>query len=172
MADARTLKTPAAEEFPACAAAVLVTAALLWSPSTEAQSPEAATKPALASCDEFLPPRQQVGDKLVGPDQCLIASDDIVFNLNGKPFRRLERRISGTVAGFAAKQVPRFGYFNDAPDLVFTRSGNNAPHFASGDRRAQPDMGCHYSFRSTRPIGTASCSSPRMEPAPMGESAP
>jgi hypothetical protein len=30
---------------------------------------------ALASCDEFLPPRQQVGDKLVGPDQCLIASE-------------------------------------------------------------------------------------------------
>jgi hypothetical protein len=30
---------------------------------------------ALASCDQFLPPRQQVGDKLVGPDQCLIASE-------------------------------------------------------------------------------------------------
>ncbi len=88
----------------------------------------------MASCKEFLPPRQQVGDKLVGPDECLIISDDIVFNLKGKPFRRLELRISGTVAGFAVKQGQRVGYFNDAPELVFTQSGNNGPRFAGVGR--------------------------------------
>jgi hypothetical protein len=135
MADA--VQTPRAEKFLASAAAgaaVLLAAVLLWPQSTAAQSPEAAAKPALASCDEFLPPRRQVGDKLVGPDKCLIASDDIVFNLKGKPFRRLELRISGTVAGFAVKQGPRFGYFNDAPDLVFPQSGNNGPRFAAVGR--------------------------------------
>jgi hypothetical protein len=135
MADA--LQTPRAEKIlvgPAAGAAILVATALLWPQSTLAQSREAGAKPAPASCDEFLPPRQQVGDKLVGPDKCLIASDEIVFNLKGKPFRRLELRISGTVAGFAVKQGPRFGYFNDAPDLVFTQSGNDNPRFAGVGR--------------------------------------
>jgi hypothetical protein len=108
--------------------------AALLPQSTGAQSREAAAEPTLASCDEFLPPRQQVGSKLVGPDKCLIISDDIVFNLKGKPFRRLELRISGTVAGFAVKQGPRVGYFNDAPDLVFTQSGNDGPRFAGVGR--------------------------------------
>jgi hypothetical protein len=135
MADAFALQTPRAEKFRAsttAGAAVLLAAALWWPQSTVAQSRETGAK--LASCDEFLPPRQQVGDKLVGPDKCLITSDDIVFNLKGKPFRRLELRISGTVAGFAVKQGPRFGYFNDAPDLVFTQSGNNGPRFAGVGR--------------------------------------
>jgi hypothetical protein len=111
------------------AAAVCLAAAVLCPQSTGAQSREAA-EPTLASCDQFLPPRQQVGDKRVGPDKCLVISDDIVFDLKGRPFRRLELRISGTVAGFAVKQGPRVGYFNDAPDLVFTQSGNDGPRFA------------------------------------------
>jgi hypothetical protein len=132
MADAFASQTRLAEKFLASAArgAVVFLAAVLWPPSTGAQSREAAAESPLASCDEFLPPRQQVNNKLVGPDKCLIISDDIVFNLKGKPFRRLELRISGTVAGFAVKQGPRVGYFNDAPDLVFTQSGNNGPRFA------------------------------------------
>jgi hypothetical protein len=90
---------------------VLVAAALSWPQSTVGQSPPSAAtsaaKPAPASCDEFLPPRQQVGEKLVGPHECLIAADDIVFNIKGKPFRRLELRISGTVAGFALRRQRR-----------------------------------------------------------------
>jgi hypothetical protein len=137
MADAFAFQRPRAEKFLACAAAgasVLLATALLWPQSTVAQSRQAGANPAPPSCDEFLPPRQQVGDKRVGPDKCLIVSDDIVFNLKGKPFRRLELRISGTVAGFAVKQGPRFGYFNDAPDLVFTQSGNDGPRLAGVGR--------------------------------------
>lgn len=136
MADAFASQTPFAEKFlpSASGAAAFFAAALLWPQSTGAQSREAAAEPVLASCDEFLPPRQQVGDKLVGPDKCLIISDDIVSNLRGKPFRRFELRISGTIAGFAVKQGPRVGYFNDAPNIVFTQSGNDGPRFAGVGR--------------------------------------
>jgi len=126
--------TPAEKFLPSAAAGAIVLLAAVWPQSTEAQSRASTAEPSLASCGEFLPPRQQVGNKLVGPDECLIISDDIVFNLKGKPFRRLELRISGTVAGFAVKQGQRVGYFNDAPELVFTQSGNNGPRFAGVGR--------------------------------------
>src|SRR5262245_66598274 len=80
-----------------------------------------------ASCDEFLPVRKQVGGKNIGPDDCKIVSEEVVFNLKGHRFRRFELRISGTVDGFAVKQGPRTEYFNDAPDFVFAQSGNNGP---------------------------------------------
>src|SRR4051812_44661978 len=90
--------------------------------------PEKATVPA-ASCDEFLSARKQVGGRNIGPDECRIVSDEIVFNLKGQRFRRLELRISGTVEGFAVKQGARTEYFNDAPDFVFAQSGNSGPRF-------------------------------------------
>src|SRR5262249_58705781 len=133
MADAFASQTPLAEKFLAFVAAIFLAAALLPQ-STGAQSREATAEPTFVSCDEFLPPHQQVNNKLVGPDKCLIISDETVFNLKGKPFRRLELRISGTVAGFAVKQGQRVGYFNDAPELVFTQSGNNGPRFAGVGR--------------------------------------
>lgn len=108
MAGAFASQTTPAEKFlPSAAAGAIVLLAAVWPQSTEAQSRASTAEPSLASCNEFLPPRQQVGNKLVGPDECLIISDDIVFNLKGKPFRRLELRISGTVAGFAVKQGQR-----------------------------------------------------------------
>jgi hypothetical protein len=84
---------------------------------------------AAASCDEFLPARKQAGGKNIGPDECKIVSEEVVFNLKGQRFRRLELRISGTVDGFAVKQGPRTEYFNDAPDFVFAQSGNNGQRF-------------------------------------------
>ena len=80
------------------------------------------------------PPRRLVGGKRVGPEHCAIVSDEIVANIKGQPFRRLELRISGTVAGWATKEGPRSSYFNDAPDLVFTQSGNTAQRFAGVGR--------------------------------------
>jgi Alpha/beta hydrolase domain len=68
-----------------------------------------------------------VSGKSIGPDDCKIVSEEVVFNLKGQRFRRLELRISGTVDGFVARQGPRAEYFNDAPDFVFTQSGNNSP---------------------------------------------
>jgi hypothetical protein len=84
---------------------------------------------ALASCNEFLPPKKQVGDKSVGPDECKIVSEEVVFNLKGQRFLRLELRIDGTVEGWAVKQGARTEYFNDAPDFVFAQSGNSGPRF-------------------------------------------
>src|SRR5437764_653657 len=78
----------------------------------------------LTSCDEFLPAKTRIGDKSVGPDECRIVSHEIVFNIKGQRFLRLEMRISGTVEGYAVKQGSRTEYFNDAPDFVFTQSGN------------------------------------------------
>jgi hypothetical protein len=83
----------------------------------------------VASCDEFLPAQKQGRGKNIGPDECKIVSEEIVFNLKGQRFRRLELRISGTLDGFAVKQGARTEYFNDAPDFVFAQSGNSGPRF-------------------------------------------
>jgi Alpha/beta hydrolase domain len=84
--------------------------------------------PAL-SCDEFLPAKKQVGENRIGPEECKIVSEEVVFNIKGQRYQRLELRISGSVEGWAAKQGPRFNYFNDAPDIVFTQSGNVTSRF-------------------------------------------
>lgn len=81
------------------------------------------------SCDEFLPAKKQVGENRIGPEECKIVSEEVVFNIKGQRYQRLELRISGSVEGWAAKQGPRFNYFNDAPDIVFTQSGNTTPRF-------------------------------------------
>src|SRR5215470_13629261 len=105
----------------ALSAAIIATSAASSEPRNT--GPEKASVSA-APCDEFLPARKQVGGKNIGPDECKIVSEEVVFNLKGQRFRRLELRISGTVDGFAVKQGPRTEYFNDAPDFVFAQSGN------------------------------------------------
>src|SRR5262245_48066943 len=108
----------------------LLATMIAWPLTVEAQprdkAPETARAPA-ASCDEFLPPRRQVGGTSVGPDECRILSEGVACNIKGQPFRRIEMRISGTVEGFAVKQGARTEYFNDAPDFVFTQAGNTGP---------------------------------------------
>jgi alpha/beta hydrolase family protein len=98
------------------------------SAQSRSTGPEKASAPAI-SCDAFLPARKQVGGKIIGPDECKIVSEEVVFNLKGQGFRRFELRISGTLDGYAVKQGPRTVYFNDAPDFVFAQSGNNGPRF-------------------------------------------
>jgi Alpha/beta hydrolase domain len=82
---------------------------------------------ALVSCNEYLPPKKQIGNTAIGPDECRIASQEVVFNIKGQRFLRLELRISGTVEGWSVKQGPRTEYFNDAPDFVFAQAGNTSP---------------------------------------------
>ena len=89
-----------------------------------------------SSCDEFLPSPRQVVGKRIGPEECRIVSEETVFNLKGQRYRRLELRISGTVEGWAAKEGPRFNYFTDAPDIVYTQSGNTAGRFKGIGRYA------------------------------------
>jgi Alpha/beta hydrolase domain len=84
---------------------------------------------ALASCNEYLPPKKQIGGISIGPDECHIVSQEVVFNIKGQRFLRLEMRISGTVEGWSVKQGPRTEYFNDAPDFVFAQAGNIGPRF-------------------------------------------
>jgi len=81
------------------------------------------------SCNEFLPPPKQVAANMIGPEDCRIVSEETVFNLKGQRYQRLELRISGTVEGWATTQGSRFNYLNDAPDFVFTQSGNTAQRF-------------------------------------------
>lgn len=65
-----------------------------------------------------------MGGKTLGHDDCRVVSDEVVFNIKGQRFQRLEMRISGTLEGWFIKGGPRGNYFNDAPDFVFTQSGN------------------------------------------------
>jgi hypothetical protein len=115
---------------------ILVALSILIAASTQSQAqpreraPDKAAMPA-ASCDEFLPPKKQAGGRSIGPEECRIVSEEVVFNLKGQRFLRLELRISGTVEGWSVKQGPRTEYFNDAPDFVFAQSGNNGPRFKS-----------------------------------------
>src|SRR5438046_1238159 len=94
---------------------LVLSAAIIPMSSASAQprstAPEKASAPA-ASCDGFLPPPKQLGGKAIGPDECRIVSEEVVFNLKGQRFRRLELRISGTVDGSAVKQGARIEYFN------------------------------------------------------------
>ncbi len=63
-------------------------------------------------------------DKTVGIDGCTITSSRIVENAKGKPFRRLEIAVSGTVPGWAVvTKQPNSTSFTDAPDIVFDQLG-------------------------------------------------
>ena len=64
----------------------------------------------------------------MGVEQCLIISEETVFNINGKKFRRVEIRLSGGVEGWASREKgSRAIYFTDGPDFVLTQSGLTGP---------------------------------------------
>ena len=48
-----------------------------------------------ASCGEFAPPKKEAGGKSIGVEECRIISEEVVFNIKGHKFQRLELRISG-----------------------------------------------------------------------------
>jgi len=74
------------------------------------------------SYDEFVPPKKEVDGKTIGHEQCRVISEDVVFNIKGQRFQRMELRISGTLEGWAVKEGPRSNFFTDGPDFVFTQS--------------------------------------------------
>src|SRR5215813_12964711 len=116
---------------------LVVTVAL--SEAALAQQRETATdagRTPVASCDEFLPARKQIDGRSIGAEECRIVSSEIVINLKGQRFERLELRISGSLEGWAVKQGPRRNYFNDGPDFVYTQSGNMAQRFKGIGRYA------------------------------------
>jgi hypothetical protein len=80
------------------------------------------------SCNEFAQPLKQLFGQSVGVEQCLITSEETVFNINGKKFRRVEIRLSGGVEGWASREKgSRSIYFSDGPDFVLTQSGLTGP---------------------------------------------
>ena len=79
-------------------------------------------------CNEFAPPAKQVMGQSVGVEQCQIISEEIVFNIKGHKFRRIEVRLSGAVDGWASTEKgSRAIYFTDGPDFVFAQSGLTGP---------------------------------------------
>ena len=80
------------------------------------------------SCNEFAQPTKQIIGQVVGVEQCLIFSEETVFNINGHKFRRLEVGVSGGVEGWASREKgSRAIYFTDGPDFVLTQSNLTGP---------------------------------------------
>ena len=84
---------------------------------------------AALSYAEFVPPNKEVDGKTIGHEQCRLISEELVFNIKGQRFQRMELRISGTLEGWAIKEGPRSNYFTDGPDFVFTQSGATGQRF-------------------------------------------
>ncbi len=81
------------------------------------------------SYKEFLPPKKEVDGKTIGHEQCQVISEELVFNIKGQKFHRIELRITGTLEGWAIEEGPRSKYFTDGPDFVFTQSGATGQRF-------------------------------------------
>jgi len=93
------------------------------------------------SCNELAGPNKQVMGKAVGVEQCQIISEEIVYDIKGHKFRRVEIRLTGTVEGWASTEKgSRAIYFTDGPDFVFTQSGLTGPR-ARGIARYEASTG-------------------------------
>src|SRR5204863_2593978 len=80
------------------------------------------------SCSDFAGPVKQVMGKPIGVEQCLILSEETVYNIKGQRFRRVEIGVTGAVEGWASTEKgSRSIYFTDGPDFVFTQSGLTGP---------------------------------------------
>ena len=79
------------------------------------------------SCSDFAPPPIKAGQLNVGIEECLIVSEETVFNVKGERFRLLEIRLTGTVEGWASKEKgSRAIYFTDGPDSSLRSRGLRA----------------------------------------------
>ena len=79
------------------------------------------------ACDAFLSPPRAVLGKKVGPSSCLSMQNDVT--IGGRPYRRLDIGLDGSVEGTVAKAGPYKEYLSNAPDLVFQQTGNPGPFF-------------------------------------------
>jgi hypothetical protein len=84
---------------------------------------------AALSYDEFVPPKKEMAGKTIGHEQCQVISEELVLNIKGQRFQRIELRITGTLEGWTVKEGPRSNYFTDGPDFVFTQSGATGQRF-------------------------------------------
>lgn len=87
------------------------------------------------SCIKFLVPQKTVNGEKIGQEDCrmreVMVRDDtwpevaeILGTAQGKPYRRIEIGLSGTLRGYAVASGPRIVTFTSAPEFVFTQAGN------------------------------------------------
>lgn len=87
------------------------------------------------SCKQFLSKQHRVNNRMIGQEDCLmrevVVRDDswpeiakILDTRQGKPYRRIEIGLTGTLTGFAVTSGPRIVTFTSAPDFVFVQAGN------------------------------------------------
>jgi Alpha/beta hydrolase domain len=95
--------------------------------SAQSRPTTPATPGAAASCDALLlPPREAKGQK-VGPSSCQMIESELTYE--GKPFKRLDIGLDGTVDGYLAKTGDYKDYFTNGPDLVFPQTWGPRPIF-------------------------------------------
>ena len=86
------------------------------------------------SCNQFMPPKQMVAGKSVGPEDCRMQPEKTVVDASwpdvdrvlgqGRKYQRADMGISGTLAGYVVKNGPRQVEFTTAPEFVFPQAGN------------------------------------------------
>jgi alpha/beta hydrolase family protein len=76
-------------------------------------------------CNEFAAPKKQATGQTIGVERCEIVSEEIVFNIKGHKFRRVEIRLTGTIEGWVSGK--RGIAVTDGPDFVFTQFGVTGP---------------------------------------------
>ena len=87
------------------------------------------------SCIKFLVPQKTVNGEKIGQEDCrmreVMVRDDtwpevaeILGTAQGKPYRRIEIGLTGTLRGYAVASGPRIVTFTSAPELVFAQAGN------------------------------------------------
>jgi len=133
--------------------AIFLIATLVFITSASAQDRGRSAKAVKdgVSCNEFAQPLKQLFGQPVGVEQCLITSEETVFNIRGQKFRRMEIRLSGGVEGWASREKgSRAIYFSDGPDFVLTQSGLTGPR-AHGVGKYEKCANCmvHCGFEGT-----------------------
>jgi hypothetical protein len=79
------------------------------------------------SCNELLLPQRTSQGRSVGPASCEMQELDV--QIDGRPYRRVDMGIGGTIEGYLPKTGMYINYFTSAPDLVFPAGMNPGPVF-------------------------------------------
>ena len=82
---------------------------------------------AVTSCDSLLMAAREVRGQQVGPTSCLM--QETTVTIAGRPFRRLDIGLNGSVDGVVTRTGDYKEYLTNAPDLVFPQTADSGPRF-------------------------------------------
>ena len=82
---------------------------------------------AVTSCDRLLVAAREVRGQQVGPTSCLM--QDTAVTIAGRPFRRLDIGLNGSVDGVVTRTGDYKEYLTNAPDLVFPQTADSGKRF-------------------------------------------